>query len=229
MVDLMRHQIGFVVCLSFLALQFTSAQVTPQNRELVVNGKSGEATTVQINGRTYVDLETLTRIANGSLGFRGNQVTLVLPGADQDASTATAGAQPTGLTQNFRSAAIETLAQMREWASAMGNAIQHGYPITENWASDYRAKAAASLGQAGASAASDSDHNLLQLLTNEFQNVEAWSNELLKAKENMDTAKYSMSSDALRNEPLSQKIIQCGRSLASMLGRAQFADEPTCH
>jgi hypothetical protein len=229
MVVLMRHQIGFVVGLSFLALQFTSAQVTPQNRELVVNGKSGEATTVQINGRTYVDLETLTRIANGSLGFRGNQVTLVLPGADQDVSAATAGAQPTGLTQNFRSAAIETLAQMREWASAMGNAIQHGYPITENWASDYRAKAAASLGQAGASAAGDSDHNLLQLLTNEFQNVEAWSNELLKAKENMDTAKYSMSSDALRNEPLSQKIIQCGRSLASMLGRAQFADEPTCH
>jgi hypothetical protein len=225
----MRHQIGFVVCLASLGLQFTSAQVTPQNKELVVNGKSGEATTVQINGRTYVDLETLTRIANGSLGFKGNQVTLVLPGADQDASTAAAGTQATGLTQNFRSAAIETLAQMREWASAMGNAIQHGYPITENWASDYRAKAAASLGQAGASAASDSDHNLLQLLTNEFQNVEAWSNELLKAKENMDTAKYSMSSDALRNEPLSQKIIQCGRSLASMLGRAQFADEPTCH
>jgi hypothetical protein len=226
----MRHQIGVLVCSSFLAFQFTSAQVTPQNRELVVNGKSGEATTIQINGRTYVDLETLTRIANGSLGFRGNQVTLVLPGTDQDAATAAAPAgQSVGLTQNFRSAAIETLAQMREWASAMGNAVQHGYPITQNWAADYRAKAAASLGQASASASSDSDHNLLQLLTNEFQNVEAWSNELLKARENMDTAKYSMSSDALRNEPLSQKIITCGRSLATMLGKAEFTDESTCH
>jgi hypothetical protein len=226
----MRDQICVLACSSFLAFQLASAQVTPQNRELVVNGKSGEATTVQINGRTYVDLETLTRIANGSLGFRGNQVTLVLPGSDHDASTnVPPGGQPTGLSQNFRSAAIETLAQMREWASAMGNAVQHGYPITENWASDYRAKAAASLGQAGAVASSDSDHDLLQLLTNEFQNVEAWSNELLKARENMDTAKYSMSSDALRNEPLSQKIIQCGRSLAAMLGRAEFTDEPTCH
>jgi hypothetical protein len=45
----------------------------------------------------------------------------------------------------------------------------------------------------------------------------------------MDTAKYSMSSDALRNEPLSQKIITCGRSLATMLGKAEFTDESTCH
>ena len=225
----MQVQVWTLVCLFFLGTQFASAQVAPRNRQLVVNGKAAQATTVQINGRTYVDLETLARIANGSLGFKGNQITLVIPGADTNGSPTVSGAQQTGLTRNFRSAAIETLAQMREWASAMGNAIQHGYPVTDNWAGDYRAKAAASLGQAGASASSDDDHSLLQLLTNEFHNVEAWSNELLKARENMDTAKYSMSADALRNEPLSQKIMTCGRSLAAMLGKSDFTDEPSCH
>jgi hypothetical protein len=126
-------------------------------------------------------------------------------------------------------AGIETIAQMREWASTMANAIQHGYGVTESWAADYRGKAADSLRQAGASASTDADRNALQLLTNEFHNVETWSDELVEAKKNMDTAKYSMSSGALRNEPLSQQILNCGHFLATMLGSAEFADDPSCH
>src|SRR5215471_11852624 len=57
------------------------AQASSQTKTLVVNGRSGDATIVQLNGRTYVDLETIARIANGSLAFRGNQVTLTLPGS----------------------------------------------------------------------------------------------------------------------------------------------------
>ena len=45
--------------------------------------------------------------------------------------------------------------------------------------------------------------------------METWSDELVEAKKNMDTAKYSMSSGALRNEPLSQQIINCGHFLAT--------------
>jgi hypothetical protein len=211
----------------------SSAQVTPQNRHLVVNGKPGDATVVQINSRTYVDLETLVRIANGSLGFQGNQITLVLPGSEANTAATTAkpeeppGAE--GLTRDFRIAGIETIAQMREWASTMANAIQHGYGVTDNWAADYQAKAANSLRQASASASSDADHSALQLLTNEFQNVTTWSNELVEAKKNMDTAKYSTSPDALRNEPLSQKILACGHFLGTMLGSSQFSDDPSCH
>jgi hypothetical protein len=126
-------------------------------------------------------------------------------------------------------AGIETLAQMREWASTMANAIEHGYGVTDSWAADYRGKAATSLSQAGASASTDADRNALQLLSNEFQSVETWSNELVEARKNMDTAKYSMSEGALRNEPLSQKIINCGRFLGTMLGSAEFRDDPSCH
>ena len=219
--------------LMFLLYQLTSAQVTPQNRNLVVNGKSGVATVVQINRRTYVDLETLVRITNGSVGFQRNQITLTLPGSDARAAAAPPEPdQPTahpGLSRNFMIAGIETIAQMREWASTMANAIQHGYGVTESWAADYREKAANSLKQASASVSTDADRNALQLLTNEFESVEAWSNELVEAKKSMDTAKYSTSSNALRNEPLSQKIINCGRFLGTMLGSAEFRDDPSCH
>ncbi len=223
----------FLLLLILLARGLTPAQVNPQNRRLVVNGKTGDATVVEINSRTYIDLETLVRIANGSLGFQGGQITLVLPGSEASTPPSSpAPEQPAahdGLTRNFMIAGIETIAQMREWATTMANAIQHGYGVTDSWAADYRGKAADSLRQASASTSTDADRDALQLLTNEFHNVETWSNQLIEAKKNMDTAKYSMSSGALRNEPLSQKIINCGHFLATMLGSAEFRDDPSCH
>jgi len=209
------------------------AQVKTEDKTLMVNGKSGKATLVQFNSRTYVDLESLVRIANGSLAFQGDEITLTLPGTETIAPAATSepvqAANQAGLTQNFMIAGIETIAAMREWASTMANAIQHGYEVTDSWVADYRAKAANSLRQTGASASTDADRDALQLLTNEFQSVDSWSNELLEAKKNMDTAKYATSSDTLRNEPLSQKIVTCGHFLGTMLGSAEFKDDPSCH
>ena len=209
------------------------AQVKTEDKTLMVNGKSGKATLVQFNSRTYVDLESLVRIANGSLAFQGDEITLTLPGTETIAPAATSepvqAANQAGLTQNFMIAGIETIAAMREWASTMANAIQHGYEVTDSWVADYRAKAANSLRQSGASASTDADRNALQLLTNEFQSVDSWSNELVEAKKNMDTAKYATSSDTLRNEPLSQKIVTCGHFLGTMLGSAEFKDDPSCH
>jgi hypothetical protein len=50
-----------------------------QSRTLIVNGQSGEVKVMEIDGRSYVDLESLAHIANGTLGFSGNQITLTLP------------------------------------------------------------------------------------------------------------------------------------------------------
>lgn len=219
--------------LVLLSCGVTSAQVDPQNRHLVVNGKAGEATVVEINNRIYIDIEPLVRIANGSVDFQGRQITLVVPGSGANTQTSSPepdpSSNPNHLTQTFMIAGIETIAQMREWASTMANAIQHGYGVTDSWAADYQGKAADSLRRASASTSSDGDRDALQLLTGEFHSVETWSAELVEAKKNMDTAKYSMSSGALRNEPLSQKIITCGHFLATMLGSAEFADDPSCH
>lgn len=232
---LARHRaaLSCLVMLLIPACQMSLAQARSQTTTLVVNGKTGKATVVQLNGRTYVDLESLARIAHGSLAFQGNQVTLALPasGASAPASGSEGNhpAAPTGFSRDFREAAIETLARMREWVSTMANAIQHGYPITESWAADYREKAATGLRLASANASTDSDHNALALLTNEFQNAETWSNEMIEARKNMATAKYSMSPNALRDEPLSQKLINCGHFLGAMLGSGDFKDDPSCH
>lgn len=222
--------------LLLLALVFrgvTSAQVNPEDRRLVINGKAGDTTVVEINSRIYIDLEPLVRIGNGSIDFQGRQITLILPGPEANTQASTPepeqSANSNRLTRPFMIAGIETIAQMREWASTMANAIQHGYGVTESWAAEYQGKAADSLRQASASTSTDGDRNALQLLTGEFHSVETWSAELVEAKENMDTAKYSMSSGALRNQPLSQKIITCGHFLANILGSAEFRDDPSCH
>src|SRR5215469_3951143 len=94
------------------ACHMSLAQVSSQTKTLVVNGRSGDATLVQLNGRTYIDLETLARIADGSLAFHGNQVTLALPASHAPAqATQSHTDQPaaqTGLSRDFRVAAIET-------------------------------------------------------------------------------------------------------------------------
>jgi hypothetical protein len=222
-----------VLFLVLLLRGVTSAQVTPQDRRLVVNGKAGVATVVEINNRIYIDIEPLVRISNGSVEFQGRQIILVLPGSAASArASSPEPEQPADhnrLSQTFMIAGIETIAQLREWASTMANAIQLGYGVTDSWAADYQGKAADSLRQTSASMTTDGDRAALQLLTAEFQSVETWSAELVEAKKNMDTAKYSMSSGALRNEPLSQKIITCGHFLATMLGSAEFTDDPSCH
>ena len=222
-----------LVLLALVLSGIALAQANPESRTLVVNGKSGAASVVQFSHRTYIDLESLARIANGSFGFQGNTITLTLPDSTANMAAAPAPAdQPpskNGLSQAFMMAGIESIAQMREWASAMAYAIQNGYGVTDAWANDYREKAASSLRQAGAAAATESDRSALQLLTNELDSVGTWSNKLVEAKKAMDTAKYSTSPNALRDEPLSQKIIQCGRFLSRMLGSAQFADDASCH
>jgi hypothetical protein len=218
--------------LVFLLCIVSVAQVKQENKTLVVNGRSGEAAVAEINGRTYVDLETLARIAEGSFGFRGNQITLTLPALAESApagNTEPEHAQHSGLSRNFVISGIETIAKMREWGSTLAYAIQHGYGVTETWVAGYRQQAASSLSLATNAASTDADRNALQLLTNEFSAVTQWSNNLVAAKQSMDTAQYAISPDALRNAPLSQKIITCGRFLGAMLGSGDFEDDASCH
>ncbi len=121
------------------------------------------------------------------------------------------------------------IALLREWASPIGYAIQNGYPIQEQWVSNYREQAANGLRMASIAATTPADKNALQLLTNEFEGVKRWSDKLVEASQNMNTAKYSMSPGSLRNEPDSQKLIACWHFLGTMLGSGTFQDDNSCH
>jgi hypothetical protein len=216
---------------AFLFARNALAQVQEQSRTLVINGQAGEATVVQLNGRTYVEMETLARIANGSLGFQGNQIVLTLPasGSSLAAAPGPIAANDSAFSREFLRAAIEEMALMREWASALANALQNGYPVTESWISAFRERAAQGLRLASVAASTDADRNAQQLLSNEFEAVRKWSNHLVEARKSLSAANYAMSASALGDDPLSQKIIACGHFLAPMLAGGNFQDDSSCH
>jgi len=221
-----------MVAMLLLALMPPMAFAQVATRTLAVNGHTGQASVIQEGGRTYVDIASLAQIANGSLSFTANGIQLTLPASTSSADTTEdsgSGAGESGLSHDFMKAGIEEIALLREWASPMANAISNGYPITEQWVNNYREQAANGLRMASVAATTNADRNALQLLTNEFEGVRKWSDKLVEAQKSMNTAKYSMSPNALRDEPLSQKLIACYRFLGSMLGSGTFQDDSSCH
>jgi len=210
-----------------LAAQALLAQAAHPKATLVINGQSGQAAVIQQNGRTFVDVAALAQIANGSLSFKGNTISLTVPSGSSSAPAAPA--DDAALSRGFMKAGIEVMASLREWGAAVAYAIQHGYPVQEQWAANYQAQAANALRMASVAASTTGDKNAQQLLSNEFDGVRQWSDRLVKESQNMETAKYSMSPDALRQEPQSQKLIACWRFLGSMLGSGSFQDDDSCH
>jgi hypothetical protein len=104
-----------------------------------------------------------------------------------------------------------------------------GYPIQPAWAANYQQKAAQGAKMAEISATTGGDKGALRVLTNEYHGVRDWSNQLVEASKSMNTAKYSMSPGALRDDPQSQKLITCWQFLGSMLSSGSFQDDSSCH
>lgn len=215
-----------VAVLAVAGLAFS--QAVQQNGTLTVSGQPGQTPVLQINGRSYVDLEALARLANASLAFKGNQITLTLPASGVSTPTAPhPESQPaiSEFSKDFLKAGIEEMTVIREWRSALVNAVQNGYPVTDDFVAGYRGQAATNLRLASVAASTDSDRDAFQLLRNELDNIQKLSNKLLAARKNMNY----ISRDALKDEPLDQQILICARSLAAMAASGQFQDDGSCH
>jgi hypothetical protein len=52
------------------------SQDAPQNLTLIVTGQPGQVPIVQMNGKSYVDIDALARLTNSSVSIKGNQVIL---------------------------------------------------------------------------------------------------------------------------------------------------------
>ena len=63
------------------------------------------------------------------------------------------------------------------------------------------------------------------MLGKEFDNMQKLSNKILSARKNMNY----IPPDALKDDPLDQRILNCARSLASMAASEQFLDDGSCH
>ena len=210
----------------------TSAQVGEEFRTFVVNERSGKVAVMKMGDKTYIDLNQLVQIGHGSIAYEGNRIVLTISCAETNSSAGTAEREPTSttkLSREFVKTAIEGISLMREWASTLANAVQNGYPVTDNWVTNYRAQAQSGLAIASSVVSTDADRNGLELLRKEFDSVQEWSNKLLEARKSMNAAKYALSPSELHNDPLSQKIVSCGHFLAQMMASGEFQDDPSCH
>jgi len=247
--DHLRTILPFVVLLVLagaLLAQDSPEQGTVQKSEktFVVNGKTVDAQVVDIDGRSYVDVDSLTQIAqltNGTITVDPNHIVLTIPVASSSApgaapasassNTPAATAPPPavqGLSKQFVAIAIGDLSELREWRGATATMITYGLAVSEAWANGYRDRAQAELTQATVAAASDDDRQALGLLRNEFDALAGWSAATLAARQALNGAQ-TIDPNTLQNDQTLAKINNCGEFLSSMLLSGAFGDNASCH
>jgi hypothetical protein len=197
-------------------------------KTLVVNGHTADGAVVQINGRSYVDVEALGRIMNATVTIEPGRVLWTGPAAETGVR---AEPSATGLSKDFARAGISQMAEMREWKGAISSAIRSGV-AGGNWLApllhDHRQRAEESLSQASLAAKTESDKKALQLLRNEFTNLGDWDTNAQATIHSLD-AEQSINPAATEGDPLLAKITECGHFLNAMLVGGEFADSPSCH
>ena len=221
-----KTQLGLLIG-SVIAIAPIMATSHQQNPTVVVSGHAGSLPVVLMDGRNYVELEALARLANLSLTFDANQYTLTLPGGG-GRGQATAGANPAatqGFSSGFLRAGIEAMSSLREWHTALATAIGNQVPLAQQWLTPYQAQAMTNLRLAQTAVVSDSDRSAMQLIINVSQKMKQLSDKYVSKREDM---KY-ISPDALSNDPLDQSIVACGKSLGAMAASGQFVDDGQCH
>lgn len=205
------------------------AQSELQTRILVINGHSETVTIYRIHNQSFVDLETLARIGNGSVSFQGDQIILTLPSSSANSAPAHESAGDDGMTRAFMSSAIQNLRQIKDWTSAMAYGIQRGIPGDGSRIVVLHDRAAEGVRLAQVDAVNHSDQQAMQLLNNLFNQVDGWKRKLFDSRKTMSAANYSMTPDALDRDSDYQKIVSCGQFLATMLTGPHFQDNSSCH
>jgi len=201
-----------------------SSQTSHKTTTFTIAGHAGEAQLLQINGKSYVEIETLARLTQGTLSFKANQTTLTLPPSDAEAQTSAPHAKA-GFSTAFVQAGIEEMSLIREWRIAIVNAVQNNNPLSEDWVSAHHRLADKNLALASAAASTDDDRSAFPLLTAEYNNMQKLS-DLYIAMRKQDT---SISPDNFNNSSLEDQILSCARGFVSMTENHEFQDQASCH
>jgi len=220
----MRMQMKNCLILAALIIvpTMTLSLAAQRSSSLVIPGQEGSARVVRVGGRNYVDVEGLARLTNAAVSFNGNQIVLSLPAPSPDSSTP--APSDTGFSKEFVGAAIEAMAQLREWHAALRNAIERNYPITEDWISFERTQAERVVRLATVAASTTADKNAAPFLNNEFNNMRALSDKYLQ----IAASRTYIPTDSLGSDDLDRRIRACARSLATMATNNQFIDDGSC-
>lgn len=217
---------------ALLMVIMAGAQTEPEREVLSVQGYEGQADVIRNQGRVFVDAQALAQITKGSLSFRKERIVLTLPRGDALEMDGDDGSEPS-FSRPFIRAAIEAMASIREWGGTLLATVQNGYPVTKTAAgytiAAYQGRAADSIALASSAASSDSDRRGLELLKNEFNNLQTWSDTFVRARASMSAADLTTSEDALKDDQDAQKLVHCGQFLAQMFAGGAFQDDAACH
>jgi hypothetical protein len=194
------------------------------DKKLIVNGKTASTTVLQLDGHSYVDIETLAQITSGSVKVEPDRIVLTIPNSSSDSGGSQADP---GLSKVFASAAIETLAELKEWRGALGTLVTYGLAVDGNYVQIYQQRVEASLTQASVAASTDSDRNALQLLTTQFANLAKWESVVIAERQDHNGAR-TVAANSLQNDPVLMKFSSCSRFLSAMLGSGVFAGNSGC-
>jgi hypothetical protein len=200
------------------------AQAPQKAPTFTVAGHAGEAQLLQLNGKSYIEVETLARLTKGSLSFKDNRTTLTLPPSEPVEQPSTPPVKA-GFSRAFIQASIEELSSIREWRVAIVGAVQKNVPLSVDWASLQHRQAEKNLALASAAISTDDDRNAYPLLSNEFNNMQKLSDLYLA----MRTQSTAMSPDTFGNTPLEEQILSCARGFVSMTESHEFQDLRECH
>ena len=200
------------------------AQAPQKASTFTVAGHTGDAQLLQLNGKSYIEVETLARLTKGTLSFKDNRITLTLSPSE---TVAQASAPPVkaGFSRAFIQAGIEEMSVIREWRIAIVSAVQNNVPLSVEWASAQHRQAEKNLALASAAVSTDDDRSAYPLLSAEFNNMQKLSDLYLA----MRTRSTAMSPDTFDNTPLEDQILSCAHGFVSMTESHEFQDLPACH
>jgi hypothetical protein len=197
------------------------------DKVLVVNGKTMESPVIQIDGHSYVNIETLAQITNGVIAVQPDRIVLTIsPGASS--APPPPPPPPEGLSKEFAREAIAVLAEMREWRGAIGTTRSYNVPFTGTWPQDYHDHMESSLQHVAIAASTDADRDALQLLENDFDNLSSWASDVIAERQALNATK-TVDPNLMQNDQTLAKISTCSSFLSSMLVSGEFADSPSCH
>ncbi len=230
MFHMMKHRpVMFGAVLLMVAMAMAQSQ--REREALSVQGYQGQANVIRYQGRVFVDAQELAQITNGSLSFEKNRIILTLPGPD--GSSSSGDVHTSGFSRPFIKSAIEAMASIREWGGMLMVTVQDVYPVENSMAGNtivaHQDRAADNVALASAAASTASDSRGLELLQNEFNNVQVWSDKFVEARKSMSAANLTVSEGALKNDEDAQKILRCGQFLAQMFAGGTFQDDAACH
>src|SRR5882672_2248880 len=219
-----RYFVMFGIVLSLAGVLL--AQRGP-DKVLVVNGKTIESPVIQIDGHSYVNIETLAQITNGVIAVQPDRIVLTIRPVASGALPPPPP-PPEGLSKEFAREAIAVLAEMREWRGAIGTTRSYNVPFTGTWPQYYHDHMESSLQHVAVAASTDSDRDEIKLLENDFDNLSSWAGDVIAERQALNATK-TVDPNMMQNDQTLAKISTCSSFLSSMLVSGVFADSPTCH